>query len=1178
MCKRREKMKKLYSLLISVLAPFLLLPINKVIAQTIVREQYSSGIYVSSNRVRPTMPVHITLNDSECSGKIKWFNSNDELIGIGETVVVSNATVGTYEYYYDCGEWPSMLDKMSRTATVEVSNALKSPTPNVDFSDQFGTQTLTVTGCAGQVSWLSGNNVLSNSSYIDLGYNPIQNEMYHKYKVYCTANGKTISDPLTYSLGQADQVNNTTLPNPTTYIYTVNFDYSLTSNQPTRLGVSSCYGSITWLKNGQVFSTELSPLITPQCGDTYELKCTYDRWICSEGSFPGNSACCDPRFSTCNNIERNTIAGTLPSWPVSISQQPQSQIVQAGANVTLSVSASYNGGYQWRKNGTIIDGATSSTYTISNITIADAGEYDVVVKGPNSCSSDAISDKATITVSSGATLTMSSTAVKCNGGNDGTATVSATGGTPPYIYSWSNGATTATISGLIAGTYTVTVTDSKNVAASKSVVVTEPPALVVNPSNTPVKCNGGNDGTATVNVSGGTGSYTYSWSGGVTSTTNTATGLVAGTYTVTVKDANNCEKSVAITITEPSAIVITPSSTPVKCKNGNDGTATVTVTGGTGPYTYTWSGGVTSTTNTATGLAAGSYTVTVKDANNCQKSTTITINEPATLLTVSIANSTNISCFGANNGTATGQISGGNTPYTYLWSNGTTNLTATNLGAGVNTLQVTDANGCIKSASVTIMEPTAIVLTPSSTAVKCFGGNDGTATVTASGGTGSYTYSWSGGITSTTNTATGLTAGTYTVTVKDANNCQKNINITVTEPSALVLTPSSTAATCNGGTDGTATVAVNGGTEPYTYTWSGGSISTTNTATGLTAGTYTVLVKDANNCQKSITITVAEPAPLALTSSSTPVKCKGSNDGTATVTASGGTGSYTYSWSNGITSTSNTVTGLTSGSYTVTVKDANNCQKSITIVVSEPSTLLTVSIANSTNISCYGANNGTATGQVTGGVSPYSYLWSNGSTDLLATNLGPGNHTLQVTDANGCIKTAEIEFWEPPAIFITPSTTAVTCFGGSNGTASVTVNGGTGIYTYLWSNGSTTSSVAGLSAGVYTVMVKDSKNCQKTINITITEPDELLLSSGSTNISCNGANDGVASVTVNGGTAPYTYSWSGGIMNTTSMVSGLAAGTYTVTVKDANNCQNSVAITVTAVSYTHLTLPTTSTV
>ncbi|WP_164490308.1 T9SS type A sorting domain-containing protein [Runella sp. SP2] len=1162
-------MKKLYDLWLGVLVAFLLLPLGEINAQKI--PGWGGQRMISSTNVRPNTPVQITHSDG-CFGQVKWFNSNQELVGIGETFVVSQPTVGQYSYYFECDGWIG-VDQDYRTLTFTVSNAEKSPTPSVsysvsDYGDGRISELLKAEGCYGDVKWLSGNHVVAEGAYLqvigDNGHAELSYQPYHKFKAYCTEYEKTVSDAAEISFGQTSQERN--LPYPYVSIYTTQFDETLTPNLPTRLGVNNCYGAVSWEKNGVAFSTELSPLITPQCGDVYKLKCTYDRWICSGSESPNSNGdgCCTPNSGgPCPNIVRESQVAILQSNSISISAHPQSQTVLAGANINLSVTASNGIGYQWRKNEVNINGAVNSSYTIVNSIVADAGDYDVIVKGAGACSADKISNKATITISSGATLTMSSTAVTCNGGNNGTATVNATGGTPPYTYSWPNGGNTATITGLTAGNYTVTVTDASGVVKSSSVVVTEPPALVVNPSNTPVKCNGGNDGTATVNVSGGTGTYTYSWSGGVTSTTNTATGLVAGTYTVTVKDANNCEKSVAITITEPSAIVMTPSSTPVRCKNGNDGTATVAVSGGTGSYTYTWSGGVTSTTNTATGLTVGSYTVTVKDANNCQKSITITINEPATLLTISIANSTNISCFGANNGTATGQISGGNTPYTYLWSNGTTNLTTTNLGAGVNTLQVTDANGCIKSASVTIMEPAAIVLTPSSTTVKCFGGNDGTATVTASGGTGSYTYSWSGGITSTTNTATGLTAGTYTVTVKDANNCQKNINITVTEPSALVLTPNTTAVTCNGGTDGTASVTVNGGTEPYTYTWSGGSISTTNTATGLTAGTYTVLVKDANNCQKSITITVAEPTPLALTSSSTPVKCKGSNDGTATVTASGGTGSYTYSWSNGITSTSNTVTGLTSGSYTVTVKDANNCQKSITIVVSEPSTLLTVSIANSTNISCYGANNGTATGQVTGGVSPYSYLWSNGSTDLLATNLGPGNHTLQVTDANGCIKTAEIEFLEPPALFITPSTTAVTCFGGNNGTASVTVNGGTGTYTYLWSNGSTTSSVTGLSAGVYTVMVKDFKNCQKTIDITITEPDELLLSSGSTNISCNGANDGVASVTVNGGTAPYSHSWSGGITNTTSMVSGLTAGTYTVTVKDANNCTKSMAITIT---------------
>ncbi len=1169
-------MKKIYIPLIGIILAFLLIPIDKINAQTFPGvSEYR--LILSSYNVRPNTPVHFTAPQQGCSGKAKWFNDNNELVAIGQSLVVSKPTVGEYSYYYDC-EYPSYEDQSVRTATFTVSNAPKSPTPNVSLetqliygSGQVERQTLKAIGCAGLVTWLSGKNVIAESSSIDFDYSFSDNSVHHKYTAYCTEYGKTVSDAAEISIGELNQANN--LPQPQIFGYPTESigNNTLIANQPTRLGVYNCYGTVSWSKNGVAFSTELSPLVTPQCGDYYELKCTYDRWICSGGSggpsyYPGER-CCDPSFGNgCPDVVKYSYQiSAAPNYFISISAHPQSQTALAGSNINLSVTASYNGGYQWRKNGNNIDGAVSSSYTILNSTVADAGEYDVIVKGANTCSADEISDKATITISSGATLTMSSTAVTCNGGTNGTATVNATGGNLPYTYVWSNGGNTATITGLIAGTYTVTVTDANNVPKSSSIVVTEPTAIVLTSGNTAVTCNGGTNGTATVNVSGGTGAYTYSWSGGVTSTTNTATGLAAGTYTVTVKDANNCEKSIVITVTEPTALVLTPSSTAVKCKGGNDGIASVSVSGGTGAYNYSWSSGVTSTGNTATGLAAGNYTVTVKDANNCEKNIAITVNEPSTLLTVTISSSTNISCNGTNNGIATGQVTGGSSPYTYLWSNGNTNLTANNLGPGVNTLQVTDANGCIKTTSVTIAEPAVIVLTPSTTAVKCNGGSDGTASVSVTGGTGAYTYSWSGGVTSTTNSAMGLAAGNYTVTVKDANNCEKNIAITVTQPDTLVLTPSNTAVKCNGGSDGTASVSVTGGTGAYTYSWSGGVTSTTNTATGLAAGTYTVTVKDANNCEKSIAITITEPTAIVLTSSSTAVKCKGGTDGTASVSVSGGTGAYTYSWSGGVTSITNTASGLAAGTYTVTVKDANNCEKSIAITVNEPSTLLTVSISGSTNISCNGANNGIATGQVTGGNSPYTYLWSNGNTNLTANNLGVGVNTLQVTDANGCTKTTSVTIVEPAAIVLTPSTTAVKCNSGSDGTASVSVTGGTGAYTYSWSGGitSTTNTATGLAAGDYTVIVKDANNCQQSITITVTQPDAIVLTTSSTAVKCNGGSDGTATVNVSGGTGAYTYSWSGGVTSTTNTATGLAAGSYTVTVKDANNCEKSIVITVT---------------
>ncbi|WP_410503567.1 T9SS type A sorting domain-containing protein [Flavobacterium sp. Root901] len=463
-----------------------------------------------------------------------------------------------------------------------------------------------------------------------------------------------------------------------------------------------------------------------------------------------------------------------------------------------------------------------------------------------------------------------------------------------------------------------------------------------------VSCNGGANGSATVNVTGGTGAYTYSWApaGG---TAATATGLTAGTYTVTITDANLCSATQTVTITEPAVLAATTSQTDVSCNGGTNGTAAVTVTGGTGAYTYSWSpsGG---TAATATGLAAGTYTVTITDANLCSATQTVTITEPV-ILTAGISN-TNVSCNGGTNGTATVTAAGGTAPYTYSWSPaGGTAATATGLAAGTYTATITDANGCTVNQSVVITQPSAISVTETHVNVSCNGGANGSATVNVNGGTGTYTYSWApfGG---TAATATGLSAGTYTATITDANGCTATQSVTIAEPTAISVTETHINVSCNGGANGS---AVTGGTGAYTYAWSpAGGTAATATATGLSAGTYTVTITDANSCSATQSVTITEPAVLAATTSKTDVSCNGGTNGTAAVNVTGGTGAYTYSWSPS-GGTAATATGLAAGTYTVTITDANNCTitKTITILTTPDVTAPVPTVANLPEISNY---------------------------------------------------------------------------------------------------------------------------------------------------------------------------------------------------------------------------------
>jgi len=502
-------------------------------------------------------------------------------------------------------------------------------------------------------------------------------------------------------------------------------------------------------------------------------------------------------------------------------------------------------------------GEAVGTYNIQRASLQANTNYTLVFEGANFVITEPI------------VLTTNQTNVNCNGGNDGTATVTATGGTAPYTYSWNTAAvqTNATVSNLKAGTYTVTITDANGFETTASVTISEPTKLEVAVTPIDVSCNTGIDGTATVTVNGGTAPYMYSWDNGITSNTNEATDLSAGTYEVTVTDANGCIITETFTIKEPTALSFIPSQTDVLCQGATIGKASVVVTGGIPPYSYSWDNGITSTTNEATDLSAGTYIVTVTDANGCTITETFTITEP-TALSV-IPSQTDVLCQGALTGKASVAISGGTAPYMYSWDNGITSTTneATDLSVGTYTITVTDANGCTITETFTISEPTALSITPSQKDVLCHGASTGKASVVVSGGVIPYSYSWDNGITSTTNEATDLSAGTYEVTVTDVNGCTITESFTITEPTALSITPSQTDVLCHGASTGKASVVVSGGVTPYSYSWDNGITSTTNEATDLSAGSYEVTVTDANGCTITETFTITEgvlvPVPIA---------------------------------------------------------------------------------------------------------------------------------------------------------------------------------------------------------------------------------------------------------------------------------------------------------------------------
>ncbi len=548
-----------------------------------------------------------------------------------------------------------------------------------------------------------------------------------------------------------------------------------------------------------------------------------------------------------------------------------------------------------------------------------------------------------------------------------------------------------------AGTYTVTliVSTGNNLCYASSsdtatmvVTISASSGFSVIPAQSNILCNGSCTGSASVTVSSGTSPYSYSWNSG--QTTNTISSLCSGTYTVLITDAGGCSATQTISIAQPAALSATTTATQASC-GSSVGSATVTVTGGTSGYTYAWSptGG---TNNIATGLGIGNYTCVLTDANGCMKVATVSITNSGAPF-VSLAGQANVLCSGGNSGSASVTASGGTPGYTYSWSpSGGTTSAATGLSAGNYFVTVTDGAGCSNIQAVTITEPAVLSYSISSSPSGCAAGT-GAASVVPSGGTSPYTYSWSP-IGGTNAAATGLVAGNYSVIVQDANGCTQTATVSVAStgnPSVTIANQANIL--CNGINNGSAGVAPSGGTSPYTYAWSP-SGGTNASAFGLSAGTYSVLVTDASGCTALQMISITQPPIITAVPSSLPSACNASS-GSASVLASGGTGAFSYFW-DPVSQTSSAISGLSSGSYTVTVSDANGCTQTATVMVSSVGG---PTITVSSDLTITAGDSATLTASGTG-----NYLWNTGETTSSVT-VAPSattTYTVVITDASGC--------------------------------------------------------------------------------------------------------------------------------------------------------------------------------
>ena len=818
-------------------------------------------------------------------------------------------------------------------------------------------------------------------------------------------------------------------------------------------------------------------------------------------------------------------------------------------HTTAAQNASCDNVFDGSITVTATGGILPYTYSLNNGPIQPGnifggladGTYSILVTDDNGCTSSSSATIDTAYAVYGSLV--SQTPVSCFGGIDGTVTVQLTGGLPPYSYSI-NGVQfvpASTFTGLASGNYVVTLRDSKGCTDFVTVTITQPLQLQAQIDSVfNIGCNGSNTGAIYITVSGGNPVYSFLWSNAAV--TEDVTGLAAGTYNVAVTDSKGCTTSVGATISQPLPLFLNIASYhDLLCYNDSSGSVDVTANGGVPPYSFVWSNG--ETTEDIYGLLPNTYSVTVTDANGCQQTISQDVIQPAQLS--STISSTQVLCAGASSGSVDLGVTGGTSPYNYVWNNGAITEDLTGVPGGTYTVVIHDANGCSVVNSVTVTEPAPVTISVVKTDVLCNGGSTGAIDITVNGGTPTITYTWSNS--AVTEDLTGITAGNYSVVITDGNGCTASASAVITQPAAIVMNASVVNVGCAGGADGSIDITVQGGIFPYTYLWSNSAV--TEDIQNVSGGNFSVTVTDANLCTITASFTLTEPSAITSSIIGTDVTCNGANNGAADLTVSGGTAPYVFLWST--FQGSEDISGLDGGLYYVIITDANGCESKDSVLLAEPAPLILTTVV--TNISCFNANDGAIDLTVTGGTPTYSYAWSNAAITEDLSSLPGGLYVVTVTDNHNCSATTSVTIVNPSAIYTNFIVKNPLCYGDTSGRIDLIVSGGTPLYDFSWSNSAVTEDLLNIPAGTYIVTVTDSRNCSRVDSTTVIEPGQIFTSGVVKNVTCAGLSDGFVDITAYAGTLPYSYTWS--TLQSTEDIFNIPGGDYYVTVTDANGCQ-----------------------
>ena len=683
--------------------------------------------------------------------------------------------------------------------------------------------------------------------------------------------------------------------------------------------------------------------------------------------------------------------------------------------IAVTIVGGGNATYLWS------DPNKQTTATAKNLS---AGTYTVTITDPSGCT---LVKNTDVQKAAPIVLQLTPTIAKCFNSTTEKITANANGGNGGFTYIWNTTASGGVLDNISPGTYSVVVTDTKGCTAEEKTTITAPSAIKLSNFKTiDPKCFGDSNGEASLNATGGTGAFTYKWNDPNAQISNKAINLPAGQYEVTVSDANACALTKTFDIKQPDKIQNNIVAKNPKCNNSIDGEISTTASGGLLPYTYAWEN-LLAKTSGIQNVNAGFYKVFITDKNNCQIVDTVTLISPPKLnLTLSQVEK---SCAGLSNSATVVDVIGGSSPFQYLWDDKkqTTDKLLSKITKGTYTVEVTDANKCKTSQSISVSEHDSIVANLVFVKPTCFDKTDGQIGISVlKGGSGNgdltkYNYFWNTMPPQITPQVTDIKGGkNYQVLISDNVGCNGIAKTFVPQPVAITLTPTLKSVKCFEGNDGEISVVAKGENPNFSFTWSHDPNNTTNTATDLISGDYIINVLDDKNCEANTTVKMTEPEALSLASKAVKNNpCFGEEKGEIKVSANGGVGGYKFLWSNGFKS--DKLTSLKSGTYKLSVTDNNGCLIKDELQVKQPDEL-TFEVETK-SVTCFGGKDGKITYLPQGGTQPFSYSTNgsiyNGKNQLIG--LASGNYTLFIKDNNGCTTSEDFAVNQPGKFTIAPT-------------------------------------------------------------------------------------------------------------------------------------------------------------